>query len=169
MSIQVAILMGSDSDYKTMKKAEEIFLRFGITYFITVASAHRTPELVMDIAKRAEAENWKVIIAGAGMAAHLAGFLAAHTIIPIIGVPMEASSLGGLDALLSTVQMPGGIPVASMGIGSAGAKNAALFAVQMLANYDEKLKQGILEYRNEQRESVLKKASAIELESKKLR
>ena len=128
--------MGSDSDLPKMKKAAEVLDSFGVRYFMTVASAHRTPERVIEIAKRAESDGWKVLIAGAGMAAHLAGFLAAHTVVPIVGIPMDASSLGGIDALLSTVQMPGGVPVACMGLGSSGAKNAGLFAVEMLACFD---------------------------------
>ena len=128
-NIQVGIVMGSDSDLPAMQKAADALKEFGIESFMTVASAHRTPERVAEFAKRAEQEGWKLIIAGAGMAAHLAGFLAAHTVVPVIGVPMDSSSLGGLDALLATVQMPGGVPVATMGIGSAGAKNAGLWAV----------------------------------------
>ncbi|MBM3301467.1 MAG: AIR carboxylase family protein, partial [Deltaproteobacteria bacterium] len=107
-------------------------------------------------------EGWQVIIAAAGMAAHLAGFLAAHTIVPVIGVPMDSSALHGLDALLSTVQMPGGVPVATMGLGAAGAKNAGLLAVQILATADDSLKEKLRQYRKEQRESVEKKAREIE-------
>jgi phosphoribosylaminoimidazole carboxylase PurE protein len=161
--IQVGILMGSDSDLKTMAKAEEILKGFNVPYFITVASAHRTPARVIQLAKRAEAEGWQAIIAAAGMAAHLAGFLAAHTIIPIIGVPMDSSSLGGLDALLSTAQMPGGVPVACMGIGPAGAKNAALFVVEMLANSNPALKDKIRHYREEEIKRIEEKAARIEL------
>jgi phosphoribosylaminoimidazole carboxylase PurE protein len=129
---------------------------------MTVASAHRTPERVSEIARRAEKDGWKVIIAGAGMAAHLAGFLAAHTVTPIIGVPMDSSSLGGIDSLLSTVQMPGGIPVACMGLGSSGAKNAGLFAVEILACFDKDLRQKLIEYRLEQKRLIEEKASAME-------
>jgi len=160
--IQVAILMGSDSDLPVIEKAAEILDRFGIRFFMTVASAHRTPERVKEIALRAEHEGWQVIIAAAGMAAHLAGFLAAHTIVPVIGVPMDSSALHGLDALLSTVQMPGGVPVATMGLGAAGAKNAGLLAVQILATADDSLKEKLRQYRKEQRESVEKKAREIE-------
>ncbi|MHB8202347.1 MAG: 5-(carboxyamino)imidazole ribonucleotide mutase [Desulfomonilaceae bacterium] len=161
-NIQVGILMGSDSDLPKMKKAAEVLDSFGVRYFMTVASAHRTPERVIEIAKRAEREGWKVLIAGAGMAAHLAGFLAAHTVVPIVGIPMDASSLGGIDALLSTVQMPGGVPVACMGLGSSGAKNAGLFAVEMLACFDTDLRQKLNEYRKEQRSLIEKKAEAVE-------
>lgn len=161
-NIQVGILMGSDSDLPKMKKAAEILDAFGVQYFMTVASAHRTPERVMQIAKRAEQEQWKVLIAGAGMAAHLAGFLAAHTVLPIIGVPMDSSSLGGIDALLSTVQMPGGVPVACMGLGSSGAKNAGLFAVEMLACFDKDLRRKLIEYRAEQKKLIEEKAAEVE-------
>lgn len=160
--IHVGILMGSDSDLDVMKKAAGVFDDFGVPYFMTVASAHRTPARVAEIAARAEKEGWKAIIAGAGMAAHLAGFLAAHTTIPVIGVPLASSSLDGLDSLLSTVQMPGGVPVAAMGIGSAGAKNAALFVVEMMAVYDETLRSKLLAYRSEQRDAVEEKARAVE-------
>ena len=160
--IQVGILMGSDSDLPVMKKAANVLERFRVPYFMTVASAHRTPEKVLELAQRAEKENWKVLIAGAGMAAHLAGFLAAHTILPVIGVPMASASLGGLDALLSTVQMPGGVPVASMALGAAGAKNAALFAVQILALSDPSLQKKLRQYRKQQRDTIEKKAAAVE-------
>lgn len=159
---QALILMGSDSDLKVMNKAAEILGAFKIAHTMTVASAHRTPDRVMRLAKAAETAEVKVIIAGAGMAAHLAGFLAAHTILPVIGVPLEASPLGGLDALLSTVQMPGGVPVACMGIGSAGAKNAALFAVEILALNDEGLRTQLREYRARQAKKIEEKAARIE-------
>jgi phosphoribosylaminoimidazole carboxylase PurE protein len=161
-NVQVGILMGSDSDLPKMKKAAEVLDSFGVRYFMTVASAHRTPERVIEIAKQAESDGWKILIAGAGMAAHLAGFLAAHTVVPIVGVPMDASSLGGIDALLSTVQMPGGVPVACMGLGSSGAKNAGLFAVEMLACFDEGLRQKLNDYRKEQRALIEKKAKEVE-------
>ncbi len=160
--ILVGIVMGSDSDLPVMHKATDILDRFGVPYFITVASAHRTPDKVEGLAQRAEDEGWKVLIAAAGMAAHLAGFLAARTIVPVIGVPMASSSLGGLDALLSTVQMPGGIPVASMGIGSAGAVNAALFACQVLAMWDNELEEKLLAFREEQKWQVADMAAKIE-------
>lgn len=161
-SVKVGILMGSDSDAPVMRKAAEILDRFGVPYFITVASAHRTPDKVAAIAQRAEAEGWKVLIAGAGMAAHLAGFLAAHTVVPVIGVPMDASPLKGLDALLATVQMPGGIPVATMGIGSAGAKNAGLMAVHILAAFDPDMRERLKAYRMEQRSQLEEKAARVE-------
>jgi phosphoribosylaminoimidazole carboxylase PurE protein len=160
--VQVGIIMGSDSDLKTMEKAAEVLKEFGIPYYLTVASAHRTPERVAEIARRAETENWKMLIAGAGMAAHLAGVLAAHTVIPVVGVPIDSSSLNGLDALLSTVQMPGGIPVATMGIGAAGAKNAGLFAVKVLATHDADLRKKLNAYREKMAQDLNEKASRIE-------
>lgn len=160
--IQVGIVMGSDSDLPVMQKAADVLGEFGVPYFMTVASAHRTPERVADLARRAEVEGWKIIIAGAGMAAHLAGFFAAHTVLPIVGVPMASSALNGMDALLSTVQMPGGVPVASMGLGSAGAKNAGLFAIEVLACFDPSLRRKLFEYRERQRKSVAEKAASIE-------
>lgn len=162
--MQVGILMGSDSDVPVMEKAAEILRHFGIPYFMTVASAHRTPERVVELAQRADLEGWKVIIAGAGMAAHLAGFIAAHTILPVIGVPIDAGPLRGLDALLSTVQMPGGVPVAAMGIGAAGAKNAGLFAVQILATTDPTLLDKLRQYREDQKKALHEKAAKIEAE-----
>ncbi len=160
--VQVGIVMGSDSDLPTMQKAEEILKLFGIPYFITVASAHRTPDKVAGIARRAEEEDWKVLIAGAGMAAHLAGVLASQTVVPIIGVPMDSSKLGGLDALLSTVQMPGGVPVATMGLGTAGAKNAGLMAVHILAAFDSGLRKKLKKYREDQRKELEEKAARME-------
>lgn len=159
--IQVGIVMGSDSDIGVMKKAAEILDRFEVPYFMTVASAHRTPDRVAAIAERAEKEGWKLLIAGAGMAAHLAGFLAAHTVVPVIGVPIDSSSLNGLDALLSTAQMPGGIPVATMGIGVAGAKNAGILAVEVLAAFDPTLREKLRRFREEQRAEVEKKAAQM--------
>jgi phosphoribosylaminoimidazole carboxylase PurE protein len=161
-AIQVGIVMGSDSDLSAMEKAAQVLKEFGVPYFMTVASAHRTPERAMMLARRAEEENWKLIIAGAGMAAHLAGFLAAHTIVPIVGVPMDSSSLSGIDALLSTVQMPPGVPVAAMGIGAAGARNAGLFAVEILATFDPALREKLRAYRENQRKLVAEKAALVE-------
>ncbi len=160
--IQVGIVMGSDSDLPVVQKAADILDQFGVGYFMTVASAHRTPKRVMEFAERAEREGWKAIIAAAGMAAHLGGFLAAHTTIPIIGIPMDSSSIKGIDSLLSTVQMPGGVPVACMGLGSAGAKNAALFVVEMLAVNDSAIKGKLIDYRAKQVDEVIKKATEIE-------
>jgi len=164
--IQVGIVMGSNSDVEVMKKAADILDRFDIPYFMTVASAHRTPDRVAAIAERAEKEDWKLLIAGAGMAAHLAGFIAAHTVVPVIGVPIDSSSLNGLDALLATVQMPGGVPVATMGIGAAGAKNAGILAVEVLAAFDPELRDKLRRFREEQKAEVEKKAAQIERASK---
>ncbi|MBI4537277.1 MAG: 5-(carboxyamino)imidazole ribonucleotide mutase [candidate division NC10 bacterium] len=129
----VGILMGSDSDLPTMQEAAEALDAFGVPYEMHVASAHRTPEWVQRYARDAERRGLRVLVAGAGGAAHLAGVLAAHVTLPVIGIPMENGSLNGLDALLSTVQMPGGIPVATVAIGRAGARNAGLLAVQILS------------------------------------
>ncbi len=154
---QVSILMGSDSDLPTMQVCADFLKKMGVSYEITVASAHRTPARAMKIAETARARGVKVIVAAAGMAAHLAGVLAAHTTLPVIGVPMDASSLNGLDALLSTVQMPPGVPVATMGIGKAGAKNAAILACQILSIADSALAEKLAEQ---------KKAMAAEVEAK---
>ena len=130
---KVLILMGSDSDLPIMEEAAKALRDFGVSYKITVASAHRTPERAIKLSSEARDKGIEVIIAGAGAAAHLAGVLAAKTTLPVIGVPIDATSLNGMDALLSTVQMPGGIPVASMAIGKAGAKNAGIFAAEILS------------------------------------
>lgn len=158
----VLILMGSDSDLPEMKKAQEILAQFNVSSFMTVASAHRTPERVRDLVIRAEADGCKVIIAGAGMAAHLAGFVAALTVLPVIGNAMASSTLGGLDALLSTVQMPPGIPVAAVGIGGPGAKNAGVLAVEILAVSDPELRAKLLQFRRDMAEEIEIKAAAVE-------
>ena len=137
----VVILMGSNSDEEKVAPCAEILGRLGIDFYLTVTSAHRTPDHAAEYAKNAESRGLKVLIAGAGMAAHLAGALAAQTTLPVIGVPLNASSLGGLDALLSTAQMPPGVPVATMGIGAPGAKNAAVLAARILALADDKLRE----------------------------
>ena len=129
---KVAVLMGSESDRKIMAKTAETLEKYGIEYEMVVTSAHRTPEKTREYARTAEERGMKIIIAGAGAAAHLPGVVAAHTRLPVIGVPLAATSLGGLDALLSIVQMPKGVPVATMAIGEAGAINAAILAVQIL-------------------------------------
>jgi len=158
---KVGIVMGSDSDLSIMKAAAMIFKMFGINYEMTVASAHRTPARAAKFAEEAEERGMKIIIAGAGMAAHLAGVLAAHTPLPVIGVPINASSLQGFDALLSTVQMPPGVPVATMGIGKPGAKNAALLAVQMLSIADNDLKEKFKAYKKQMVAEVEAKAKKI--------
>ncbi|MGH7425719.1 MAG: 5-(carboxyamino)imidazole ribonucleotide mutase [Candidatus Methylomirabilales bacterium] len=140
----VGIVMGSDSDFPTMEEAAKALKFFDIPHEVRVMSAHRAPAQVMEYARTAQKRGLKVIIAGAGGAAHLAGLIAAETTLPVIGVPIESSPLHGIDALLSTAQMPGGVPVATMAVGKAGAKNAAIFSAEILSIYDghihEKLK-----------------------------
>ena len=157
----VTILMGSDSDIAVMEEAAKVLQEFGVAYDMTVSSAHRTPARTAKIAGSAQARGVKVIIAGAGMAAHLAGFIAAETTLPVIGVPLDSGSLNGLDALLATVMMPGGIPVASMAIGKAGAKNAGIFAVQILAASDKMLAAKLKAYRVEMAKQVEAKAAKL--------
>jgi 5-(carboxyamino)imidazole ribonucleotide mutase len=158
----VGILMGSDSDLPTMEEAAKILQEFGVRFALHVASAHRSPDRVARFAREAEGRGFRVLIAGAGSAAHLAGVIAAHTILPVIGVPMDGGSLNGLDALLSTVQMPGGIPVATVAIGKAGARNAALLAVEMLALGDPPLRRRLLAYRAKQTAQVLAKDRQVQ-------
>ena len=129
----VAIIMGSQSDWKTMKFSEEILIKLKIPFITKIISAHRTPDRMNDFAKKARENSIKVIIAGAGGAAHLPGMVASHTDLPVIGVPIQSSALNGLDSLLSIVQMPGGVPVATMSIGNAGATNAAIYAAKILS------------------------------------
>lgn len=136
----VGIVMGSDSDWPLMQKTAETLKSFDIPFEVRVMSAHRTPEIAAEYAKTAESRGLQVIIAAAGMAAHLAGVIAGHTVLPVIGVPVTGSALNGLDALLAIVQMPGGIPVATVALGSAGATNAALLAVQILGTADSELR-----------------------------
>ncbi|MBI5344999.1 MAG: 5-(carboxyamino)imidazole ribonucleotide mutase [Deltaproteobacteria bacterium] len=157
----VGILMGSDSDMDVMEDAAKILKSFDIPFEMTISSAHRTPERTSRYAKGAEKRGIKVIIAGAGSAAHLAGFIAAETTLPVIGVPIDSSPLKGLDALLSTVQMPGGIPVAAMAVGKAGAKNAGVFAVEILSLTDAKLKGALKEYRKRLARQVEEKAEKL--------
>ena len=139
MTIKVAVIMGSTSDWETMKNTCEILEEFEVAYEKKVVSAHRTPDLMFQYAKEARARGIKVIIAGAGGAAHLPGMVASQTTLPVIGVPVQTRTLNGLDSLLSIVQMPGGVPVATTAIGKAGAINAGLLAVEMLSMYDLKL------------------------------
>ncbi|MCZ6668332.1 MAG: 5-(carboxyamino)imidazole ribonucleotide mutase [Gammaproteobacteria bacterium] len=151
----VAVVMGSDSDWPVMQHAIEYLERFGVEYRARIVSAHRTPDLLAEFAKAARAENISCIIAGAGGAAHLPGMLAANTTIPVLGVPVPTEHLGGKDSLLSIVQMPKGIPVATFAIGKAGAINAALFAISMLTINDSVLAQQLDEFRQSQRDAVL--------------
>lgn len=151
----VAILMGSGSDAETLKHSTEVLKEFGVSFKAKVLSAHRTPEETARFVKKASSRGFKVIIAAAGGAAHLAGTCAALTTLPVIGIPIESSSLKGLDSLLSTVQMPGGVPVATVSIGSAGAKNAALLALRILALSDKALAKKVETYKEKMRQSVL--------------
>lgn len=151
----ISILMGSQSDWETMKAAETILKSLSIPHEIKIISAHRTPDLLFSYAENAEKNGLKVIIAGAGGAAHLPGMLAAKTIVPILGVPIQSKALNGLDSLLSIVQMPKGVPVATFAIGEAGAANAALFAASLLAITDSEIKKRLLNFREKQTEEVL--------------
>jgi 5-(carboxyamino)imidazole ribonucleotide mutase len=150
----VGILMGSTSDWEVMKQAAKVLEEFGIAYEARAMSAHRTPDLVEEFVKAAPGRGMKCIIAGAGGAAHLAGVVAAHTTLPVLGVPMPSKHLNGMDSLLSTVQMPKGIPVATFAIGDAGAANAALFAVATLALSDATLAKKLTAFRKKQSEAV---------------
>jgi 5-(carboxyamino)imidazole ribonucleotide mutase len=145
---RVAVLLGSKSDEQLMAGCTDYLAKFGIPYDLRVSSAHRQPEETAAFVKGAEADGYAIIIAAAGMAAHLAGFAAAHTTLPVIGVPLEGSALNGVDALYSTVQMPAGIPVATVAIGSAGAKNAAVLAAEILALNDDGLRRKLVEFRS---------------------
>jgi 5-(carboxyamino)imidazole ribonucleotide mutase len=151
---QVAILMGSASDVEVMKESANVLARFGINHEVRVISAHRTPERAHEFGKAAKGRGIKILICGAGKAAHLAGVMASLTTLPVIGVPITTSDLGGLDSLLSTVQMPGGIAVAATAIGKAGAVNAGLLAVQMLALADPCLDAKLVAYRDKMRADV---------------
>jgi len=158
----VGIVMGSDSDLSVMTAATKILKQFQVPYEITVASAHRSPARAAEFATSARDRGIRVIIAGAGHAAHLAGAMAAHTSLPVIGVPIDSSCLQGLDALLSTVQMPPGIPVATVSIGKSGARNAGILAVQMLALADESLQEQLVAFKQDMAEKVAQKADALE-------
>jgi len=159
--------MGSDSDLPVMEQAATFLADHGVVYEMTVASAHRTPARASRLAAGAEKRGIQVVIAGAGMAAHLAGVLAAHTILPVIGVPIDASPLSGMDALLSTVQMPPGIPVATVAVGKAGAKNAAVLALQILARSDARLATRLHEMKKTMDRQVQQKARRLQAASKR--
>lgn len=161
MNPKVLIVMGSDSDMPVMEGAVQLLKKFGITYDIVVASAHRTPELATKLAVNAKKKGIKVIIAGAGMAAHLAGVLAANTIVPVIGVPIDSSALHGIDALFATVQMPPGVPVATMAIGKAGAKNAAILSAQIIGLNDPKVAKILRAHKKKMVKDVEKKSTAL--------
>jgi 5-(carboxyamino)imidazole ribonucleotide mutase len=147
--------MGSKSDWEVMRQAGELLARFGVPHECRVLSAHRTPAETAKYVTEAESRGIEVIVAAAGGAAHLAGVCAAHTLLPVLGVPMESASLKGMDSLLSTVQMPAGIPVGTLGIGAPGARNAALLAIAILANSRPDLREKLRSFRQEQREKVL--------------
>ena len=154
MSAPVAIIMGSRSDWPTLKGAADALTSLGVAYEAKVVSAHRTPERLFDFARGAQAAGFKVIIAGAGGAAHLPGMAASMTNLPVLGVPVQSKALSGLDSLLSIVQMPGGVPVATLAIGEAGAKNAGLLAAQILALSDPGLARRLADFRQAQTDSV---------------
>ncbi len=158
----VGILMGSDSDYNIMVEAAQALKGFGIPYEMQVSSAHRSPERTAGYAREARQRGIRALIVGAGAAAHLAGVVAAETTLPVIGVPIDSSALQGLDALLATVQMPAGIPVATMAIGKAGARNAGIFAAQLLATSDENLAAKLTEFKAEMAVKVAAKSEAVQ-------
>ncbi|GEK37852.1 N5-carboxyaminoimidazole ribonucleotide mutase [Enterococcus thailandicus] len=159
--MEVAVIMGSISDWETMKFACDMLDEFGVAYEKKVVSAHRTPDLMFQFAKEARERGIKVIIAGAGGAAHLPGMVAAQTTLPVIGVPVQSRTLNGLDSLLSIVQMPGGVPVATTAIGKAGAINAGLLAVQMLSMYDLELEAKLAERRSMMAETVIESSDQL--------
>ena len=158
----VGVIMGSDSDFETMLPCLERLQEFGIPFEARVISAHRTPDDAISYSKTARKRGIQVIIAGAGAAAHLAGVLASSTTLPVLGVPISATSLQGFDALLSTAQMPAGVPVATFAIGSAGAQNAALFAIQILATHNDELASRFLDFKDELKSKVLKKDDKLQ-------
>lgn len=152
---RVGVVMGSQSDWETMQAAADILTQFGVSHECLVVSAHRTPDWMCEYAKTAQQRGLEVIIAGAGGAAHLPGMLASLTILPVLGVPIQSRTLQGLDSLLSIVQMPGGIPVGTLAIGTAGAKNAGLLAVRILALGESGLRNQLQQFQDQQRDSVL--------------
>ena len=158
----VGIVMGSDSDFSIMEEASKVLEEFNVAHEVLITSAHRTPERTRKYVQGAKRKGLRIFIAGAGGAAHLAGVIAAESTLPVIGVPLNSTPFNGLDSLLSTTQMPGGIPVATVSIGKWGAKNAGLLAVQILALADDKLASQLVKYRKQQ-------AKAVELKSKKLK
>ena len=152
----VAIIMGSKSDWDVMRQSDEVLTKFGVPHECRVLSAHRSPALTAEYALQAEGRGIEIMIAAAGGAAHLAGVIAAHTVLPVLGVPMQSQALNGIDSLLSTVQMPGGIPVGTLGIGKAGATNAALLAVAILGAGRPELRQKLRAFREEQAAKIAK-------------
>ncbi|MBT6634732.1 MAG: 5-(carboxyamino)imidazole ribonucleotide mutase [Gammaproteobacteria bacterium] len=155
MSVLVGVIMGSKSDWPTMKIATEMLDELGVPYEVKVVSAHRTPDLMFEYAETAQARGLEVIIAGAGGSAHLPGMVASKTVIPVLGVPIQSKALSGHDSLLSIVQMPGGIPVGTLAIGEAGAKNAGILAAQIVGNHNEEVRQKVAKFRLEQTQSIL--------------
>ena len=155
MSALVGVIMGSKSDWPTLKIATEMLEELSVPYEVKVVSAHRTPDLMFEYAETAQARGLEVIIAGAGGSAHLPGMVASKTIIPVLGVPIQSKALSGHDSLLSIVQMPGGIPVGTLAIGEAGAKNAGILAAQIVGNHNEEVRQKVTKFRLEQTQSVL--------------
>jgi 5-(carboxyamino)imidazole ribonucleotide mutase len=152
---RVAVIMGSQSDWETMQHAAAVLDEFGIDYEKRIVSAHRTPDLMREFALEAESRGVEVIVAGAGGAAHLPGMVASHTTVPVLGVPVESHALKGMDSLLSIVQMPGGVPVGTLAIGAAGAKNAGLLAIAILANHDSALREQLKAFRQRQKLDVM--------------
>ncbi len=155
LAVQVGVIMGSKSDWETMKHAAEMLQQFAVPHECRVVSAHRTPEWMVEYARSAESRGLQVIIAGAGGAAHLPGMVASLTTLPVLGVPVQSRALQGLDSLLSIVQMPGGVPVGTLAIGEAGAKNAALLAIRILANHAPHLRTKLQGFQDLQRDRVL--------------
>ena len=155
MSELVGVIMGSKSDWPTMKIATEMLEELGVSYEVKVVSAHRTPDLMFEYAETAQVRGLEVIIAGAGGSAHLPGMVASKTIVPVLGVPIQSKALSGHDSLLSIVQMPGGIPVGTLAIGESGAKNAGILAAQIVGNHNEEVRQKVAKFRLEQTQSVL--------------
>jgi len=158
---EVAVIMGSDSDLPVVEAAFPIFDKFGINYTKNVMSAHRTPHDVIEFIKNSENNGCKVFIAAAGMAAHLAGALAAHTVRPVIGIPIESGGMGGIDSLLSTVMMPPGVPVATVAVGKSGAKNSAILAIQILATSNDELQQKLVNFKEDMKNEVLEKNAKL--------
>lgn len=160
--VKVAIIMGSKSDWPTMKKAAEVLELFGVAYEKKVVSAHRTPDLMFEFAENARERGIQIIIAGAGGAAHLPGMVAAKTTLPVIGVPVKSRALNGLDSLLSIVQMPGGVPVATMSIGESGAQNAGLYALQILSISDDDLASRLAKFREDQKQTAIESSDNLD-------
>jgi 5-(carboxyamino)imidazole ribonucleotide mutase len=154
----IGIVMGSTSDWETLKNAADTLQRFGVAYEVRVVSAHRTPDLLFEYAESARSRGLRVVIAGAGGAAHLPGMMAAKTSLPVLGVPVQSKALQGIDSLLSIAQMPAGVPVGTLAIGAAGATNAALLAIAILATTDTKLAAALDEFRAQQTQTVLAQA-----------